>query len=374
MQVEYAGYGSVSRIYSVAEEKGIKRVFVVADRGAYGTSGAQAALEACFGKEAISSFDDFESNPRIEDLEKGIDALRKCEADAIVAVGGGTAIDLAKMANVLAMEEHGPLDFVLNERRISKPGRLLIAIPTTSGTGSESTRFAVVYVDKEKHSLEHDCLLPDVAIVDPALTASMPPVLTASTGLDALCQGIESLWSVRSTGESMNYAREAIRLALRHIEKAVVSPDRESREAMSLAAHLSGKAINISKTTGPHAFSYYFTSYHDIPHGHAAALTLGNFLVYNNDVSDKDIADARGVEHVRNVMAELYRLLGAADGISAREKFRSIIRKIGLEHVIAKTGFSLNEELQSLLSRINIDRLSNNPRKVTESAVPMLVS
>ena len=116
------------------------------------------------------------------------------------------------------------------------------AIPTTAGTGAETTQFAVLYVGGIKHSLDHPRLRPDVAIVDPALTMSVGPRATAASGLDALAQGIESIWSGASTAHSRRYAARAVRLALACLERAVADGAREAREGMSLAAHLSGRA------------------------------------------------------------------------------------------------------------------------------------
>jgi alcohol dehydrogenase class IV len=300
--------------------------------------------------------------------------FRAKPADAIIGVGGGTAIDMAKLVNICATEDKPAIGFVKKETGITKPGKFLIAIPTTSGTGSEATCFAVVYVNKKKYSLEHRFLLPDYAIVDPDLTLSMPERLTAVTGLDALCQGIESYWSIRSTPESTGFAGEAIRLCIRYLKKAVLAPDKESRERMALAAHLAGKAINVTRTTGPHAFSYYFTSYHDVPHGYAAALTLGSFIAYNSEVTEVDVADARGAGHVKQVMENLYSLMGAADASGAGDLVQSLIKDIGLSTSLRSTGFSPETEMDAFLSEINPDRLENNPRKVTKEAAEIIVA
>jgi alcohol dehydrogenase class IV len=373
-QEEYFGYESISKLSAIAREKKIKRVFVVADKGAFRPSGAEKAIRDAFREDSIVVFDDFEANPGIEAIDRAITARRQCGADAVIGAGGGTAIDIAKIVNVLSRESSPALSFVTKEKNITKQGTPLIAIPTTAGTGSEATCFAALYVDKKKHSLEHAYLLPDYAIVDPALTESMPEKLTAVTGLDALCQGIESYWSVRSTEESMGFATEAIRLALRYIERAVKSPDKESREGMSLAAHLSGKAINISKTTGPHAFSYYFTAHHGTSHGHAVGLTLGNFIVYNSTVTEEDVADERGIGHVKRVMEDLFMLLGVTGADAAREKILSLMKEIGLAMSPTDIGFSVEHEMEAFLSEVNIERLENNPRKVTKDAMPGLVT
>jgi alcohol dehydrogenase class IV len=162
-------------------------------------------------------------------------------------------------------------------------GKPLIAIPTTSGTGTEATCFAVVYIDKTKYSLKHSSILPDYTIIDPTLTHAMPPLVTAATGMDALAQAIESYWGVKSTHESQAYAREAITLTLAYL-KAACQNEVEARDAMSRAANLAGKAINLTETTACHAVSYPITSYFNVPHGHAVALTLASMFGYINNL------------------------------------------------------------------------------------------
>src|SRR5690606_25840825 len=149
-----------------------------------------------------------------------------------------------------------PRSVATGDSLVERDGPPLLAVPTTAGTGSEATHFAVVYIDGVKHSLAHPLLRPDLVILDPLLTYAMPPGLTAATGLDALSQGIEALWAVGATTKSVGYAARAVELAAGALETAVIAPDRTARRAMMEAAHASGLAIDISKTTAPHALSY----------------------------------------------------------------------------------------------------------------------
>ena len=161
-----------------------------------------------------------------------------------------------------------------NKAEISSPGKKLIAIPTTSGSGSEATHFAVVYVGGEKFSVAHPIyMLPNVVVLNPSLTYSMDSYQTALSGVDAFAQAMESYWSVNSTEESKKYSIEALELIIEHLPLAVNYND-NSRDIMLHAANLAGKAINIAKTSGAHAISYVLTSKFNIPHGQAVALTL----------------------------------------------------------------------------------------------------
>jgi alcohol dehydrogenase len=236
-------------------------------------------------------------------------------------------------------------------------------VPTTSGTGSEATHFAVVYIDGEKYSFAHPDLLPDVALIDPKLTWSLPPRTTAACGLDALCQCIESIWAVGSTEKSIEVASEGFALAFKHLEKAVLKPDAETRLAMAKAAHLSGKAINISKTTAPHALSYGITSRYGVPHGMAVALTLGAFLEYNYEVNSTDCTDPRGMDFVKNRIDHIIALTDSNSPAQAAGKVRSLLGAINSPVTLKDAGIP-KSELQALSESVNIERLSNNPRQI----------
>ena len=163
----------------------------------------------------------------------------------------------------------------------------------------------------------------------------MPPTITADTGLDALCQAIESLWSVQSTSESIDYATQSIRLAWKHLEAAVLHPCEEDRRAMSQAAHLAGKAINISKTTAPHAISYTITSKFGVAHGRAVALTLGALLAFNGEISDADCTDDRGAEYVRQTVHTIVNLLGFETVRETEHGFRKFLVSIQMfEYIV----------------------------------------
>jgi alcohol dehydrogenase class IV len=138
---------------------------------------------------------------------------------------------------------------------------------------------------------------------------------------------------------------------------------------MMRAAHLAGQAINISKTTGPHAVSYTMTSYFGVPHGHAVGLTLGEFLVYNSQVSEKDVNDPRGAAYVRDTIATINNLLGTSSATAARDKITALMRSVGLETRLSELKIHGAENLNLIADSTNYERVVNNPRKVTRKAV-----
>jgi alcohol dehydrogenase class IV len=321
-------------------------------------------------------FSHFELNPKLEDVQRGIEIYRNFEPDVVIALGGGTAIDLAKLIGTLSVQKGAERskcsrDIAMGVAAIEVEGKPMIAIPTTAGTGSEATHFAVVYVDGEKYSVAHPSMLPDYAIVDPTLTESLPKRITAATGLDALCQAIESIWAVAATEESMGYAQEAARLAFDHLAAAVNAPTPEARRAMFRASHLAGKAINITKTTAPHALSYFLTSRYGVPHGMAVATTLRAMLEFNADVTDDDCVDPRGATAVRERIARILNVLGTDcvdEACSAISSLLSLVECPTLKEIL------VNGDLMAVVDSANIERLSNNPRRVSREQLIEVLS
>ncbi len=372
---EYLGNGSAVELRKIIGYHKPKRIFLVTGKLSYKNSRASDIVEPSFGRTDFVRFSDFETNPKLSDIERGIEFMRETDSDLVVAVGGGSVMDVAKSINVLSANKGNPLDYILKKIEIENKGKPLVAIPTTSGSGSQATHFAVVYNNKVKYSLAHpDFMLPDYAIVDPRLTFSLPKEVTASAGMDALCQAIESYWSVKSTQESKKYAKEAIKLAMANLNLVVNSPDEKSREAMAMAAHLAGKAINISQTTASHAVSYPITSHFGVPHGAAVALTIPEMLVYNANVTKEDSLDKRGVEYIQSIIKNLVKFLGCKSVEGASNKLRSLTKNIGLETRLSKLEIDNNGIEIVVKEGFNPDRVKNNPRLLTEEALRQILN
>ena len=364
--------GAAGCVASILDDLAAESVLLVADEQALRHSGAEAALASALAPRRVDRFTQFELNPKIADVERGVALFRRALADVVLAVGGGSAIDIAKVIGACGVHEGKPCDYVLGRRQLERAGPPLVAMPTTAGTGSEETHFAVVYVDRQKYSLAHEVLLPTHAIIDPLLTHSLPPRITAASGLDALCQAIESMWAVGATDESLDYATCALRLAIDHLEAAVRNPTPPARRAMAEAAHLAGKAINISKTTAPHAFSYALTTQCNVPHGMAVALTIGPLFVYNSRVEESDCLDPRGAAHVRARIAQAVELLGAASPVDAHHRLESLLRAVGCPTRLQAHGIA-REDYGPLIEQVNVERLANNPRALDGAALAKLL-
>lgn len=332
------------------------RVFFVCGDTTWAKSGAAERVESLVahaGLILLHRFAAFDPNPKTESVDAAYALARECRTDLLLAIGGGSAIDVAK----------GVLDRFLAEGGVQSP--LLAAIPTTAGTGSEATRFSVLYKDGKKLSLDRPELRPSLVVLDPALTTSLPPYTTACSGLDAIAQAIEALWAVHSTPDSDAFAQEALTLLLPAIQAAVKTGNDFARACMLRGANLAGRAIDITRTTAAHAFSYAFTTAHGIPHGHAVWLSLPAVARYNAAVTDADCQDPRGAAFVRERLALVARrVTGSADPAALPDALRAISAGIGVENDPFNLGVANVTELRVLFSQANLERMANNPRAI----------
>lgn len=294
-------------------------------------------------------FSKFTPNPVYEDIVMGVELLKKENCDFIVAVGGGSAIDVAKCIKLFSV-----LDSSVNylKQEFIKSDMGLIAVPTTAGTGSESTRYAAIYYQGEKQSITHNCIVPDYAILEYKLLETLPEYIKKSAMMDALCQGIESLWSVNSTEESFEYSKKAIKLILDNLDDYIWSNNSKAMKNIMLAANYSGRAINITQTTAAHAMSYKLTSIYGIAHGHAVALCLPSVWTFMNTHPERCI-DPRGSSHLERVFNILNKLFEVDNTDHAISKFYTILYKLGLD--------KSQDYLSDLCDSVNLDRLKNNP-------------
>jgi alcohol dehydrogenase class IV len=362
----YIGYGTYKKLSDILHKHSPNNIFLVTGDRSYEYSGAERLLSKIINKYNYIRFYDFEQNPKLEDIKRGTDLFNKSRCDFIVAVGGGSVIDTAKSISVLACHEGPAEDYIKNGSKLSNKKIITAILPTTAGTGSESTHFSVVYIEKTKYSFAHSSMLPNYAILDPTFTETLPKYITACTGMDALCQGIESFWSVNSTEESRDFSRQSIQMVMKDLIKVVNDPDKNSRENILVASNLAGRAINIAQTTAAHAISYPITSFFNIPHGHAVALTLPYLIEFNYYISQENLQDRRGVEFVRNIMKELLDILAVNTAEEAKDKIITIMKMINLETSLTRLGIDEKGIEIIIKNGFNPQRIRNNPKIITE--------
>ena len=268
------GAGSAQQITAIAAEFG-QRPAVITDTTLAALPEVKSVIAQLPG---AALYTEVEPNPTTSNVDEAATLLREHRADVVVAIGGGSPLDCAKAAAVLACSGDAHIRPYHSEGKVLPHERLpLIALPTTAGTGSEVTPFSVLD-DREKGikgPIAGDALYPAVALVDPALTYSLPKFVTACTGLDALSHAIEGYWSRGHQPICDHLALEAARIIFANLENVLTTPDDfAAREAMSYAALLAGMAFQMPKNAMVHACSYPLSNRFHLPHGAACAFTM----------------------------------------------------------------------------------------------------
>lgn len=359
----------IDKLPGILQEVGCQKLFLVID-SSYPFLNIKDSIEALPVEKV--KFSDFTPNPLYEQVCKGIELLKESKCDAILAVGGGSAIDVAKCIKlaVLAKEGNAALIPPLVSTRVECDGSKIpiVAIPTTAGTGSESTHNAVMYYKRAKQTVTNDGVLPDYAILEPSVLKTLPLYQKKCTMMDALCQGMESWWSVNSTEESYEYSRKTIELIMANWRKYIFENDDEAASNIMLAANYGGRAINITATTAAHAMSYKITSLYKIPHGHAVAVCLPEIWEYM--IGHLDIClDNRGQDYLNSIFNNIAKTMGAESPSEAIVIFRDMMTQMELANPIANKR---EEELSVLSTSVNPVRLKNNPVELSESVIRSL--
>ena len=346
--------------------KGATKVFVVCD-SSFPFLNIKSDIEN-MGKPHVL-FSDFTPNPLYEQVCKGIDLFLITKCDCILAVGGGSAIDVAKCIKLAVLAEEGKSAIIppLVSQRLPIDGAKIpfIAIPTTAGTGSESTHNAVMYYEGAKQTVTNDGVLPDYAVLEPSVLKTLPLYQKKCTMMDALCQGIESWWSVNSTEESYEYSRKTVELIMANWRKYIFENDDEAAAQIMLAANYGGRAINITQTTAAHAFSYKITSLYKLPHGHAVAVGLPVIWEYMLGNMDKCI-DARGQGYLADIFKQITLSMGCDNTMQAISQFREMMKDMELKNPVAGNR---DEELKVLSTSVNPVRLKNNPVELGKNSI-----
>lgn len=311
----------------------------------------------------VVRFSDFQPNPLYESVVEGVKAFKESGSNQIIAVGGGSAMDVAKCIKL-----YSNMDDSLNylEQKIIPNDVRLLAVPTTAGTGSEATRYAVIYYNGVKQSVTDQSSIPSMVLMDSSVLESLPVYQKKCTMMDAFCHSIESFWSVNSTDESKSYASEAIRLILANYRDSFENLG-DGNANMLLASNLAGKAINITQTTAGHAMCYKLTSLYNVPHGHAATMVnrvLWPWMIKNTD----KCVDPRGQAYLKSAFVDIARTMGVDTAEEAVEKFASLYDELEL----MKPSDVKENDFGILKTSVNPDRLKNNPVKLDVDTIERL--
>ena len=306
----FFGAGELGKLSERLAELGLRRCVVVCGRHF-----APRAQELCDSLDALCAvYGEVEQNPQLSGVIETVRLARQYNADAVIGIGGGSAIDTAKFAAAIAPDGGEAIEYYRGERAFSRKRLAVVAVPTTAGTGSEVTQVSVISHGTEKKTINDPAFMPLAAIVDPELCLSVPPRTTMNTGLDALAHALEGFWSVNHQPICELMTAEAVRLVLENLEKACRDGgDINARSAMSYAALLGGLAFGQPKTAACHACSYPLSEDYHLPHGEACAFTLDSLVRINADERLEALCRSvglSGTEELAGRIAYLKRLGG----------------------------------------------------------------
>ena len=347
-----------------------ERILVVTDDGLVKLGLIDAALDSLRANAKVEVFSEVEADPSRATVEKAVSLARDMEATGIVGFGGGSSMDVAKVASLLAGSNED-LDEAWGVGNAKGPRLPLVLVPTTAGTGSEVTAVSIITVENdEKRGVVSPVILPDVAVLDPDLTLGLPAHITAATGIDAMVHAIEAYASKSPNNNpvSRTLAVEALRLLGRNIETAVRQPhDRDARGAMLLGSMLAGQAFANSPVAAVHALAYPIGGIFHVPHGLSNALVLPHVLRFNAAERANGSADlyAELAPHAFPDLGERG-TQGRAEVFA--ERLAALASDLGLETRLREVGVGEGDLPRMARDAMLQTRLLvNNPREVTES-------
>lgn len=352
------GSGALEKLQEITEQTGGRRGILVTSPSQIRNGAAELIKQKTEGT-IIRVFSGVRPNPDILECRKVSELIREVHADFIIALGGGSALDTAKAAAVFSQGDKTAGEYYHHPSELPQSGIPLIAIPTTAGTGSEVTGVAVISNRKErtKKSIGSKQFFPDYALVDPQLTWSVPPAVTASTGMDVLCHALEGYWSVNHQPVSDALAVQALKTVFQYLPQLHEDPQNHfAREKMSEASLLAGLAFALPKTSAPHACSFPLTTHLGIPHGEACAMTVSQFLLFNA-VGEKD-----------GRIAALAGELGMTSPEQLAVRIEELKILLGLRRDLSSFNLS-DDDIQLLAEESRLPNLKNNPVPVRHSDI-----
>lgn len=312
-ETSYHGAGAINNIVPEVTRRGFKKAFVCSDPDLlkFGVTQKVTKLldEAKFEYEIYS---DIKPNPTIENVKHGVEAFKNSKADYIIAIGGGSSMDIAKAIGIIIENpEFSDVRSLEGVAPTKKPCTPIIAVPTTAGTAAEVTiNYVITDVEKNRKFVcvdTHD--IPVVAVVDPDMMSSMPKGLTAATGMDALTHAIEGYITKGAWEMSDMFHLEAIRLISKHLRGAVNNTP-EGREGMALGQYIAGMGFSNVGLGIVHSMAHPLGAVYNTPHGVANAIILPTVMEYNAPATGekyREIARAMGVKGVDDMTQEEYR-------------------------------------------------------------------
>ena len=302
----YFGQGKFSHLDEILSELKVNSAVIACGR--HFAPEAQRIMDEIPQIKGI--FSRVEANPQLSGALETAELALSAGADTIIGIGGGSSMDTAKFAAAIACGDTADCEkYYHAEKPFPDRSLRIIAVPTTAGTGSEVTQVSVMSNGTEKRTINNPVFMPDVALVDPVLSSSVPPKTTMITGLDALAHALEGFWSIYHQPVSDLMATESVRIILSVLEKAYLDgTDMEARTDMAYAALLGGLSFARSKTAASHACSYPLSEDYHMPHGEACAFTLDSFVKINADERLEELCRKAGLEGTAELASKIHAL------------------------------------------------------------------
>jgi alcohol dehydrogenase class IV len=350
-------FTSIDNFRIFLKEERSNKILIICGEKSFKKSGANKLLAGLLINKKVQFYFKKSSHPNHIELQEIINQIKLFSPDLIIAIGGGSVLDYAKIANVLTKSKKLEEEIINSTYKVEKKFTKLVAIPTTAGSGAEVTPNAVIYVNKIKHSVEGEKLKPDYFFLLPELVIGASKKIKSSAGFDAIAQAIESLISKKSNEKSVVFAIKSLSISLKYYLDYLNKPNNENTSAMCLAANLSGEAISISKTTAPHAVSYPFTSIYNISHGHAVSLTLNKFLKFNYE----NLKKSNSIFDLKSRYKMIFDITKTNNMESLDLYLKNLKINANLENDFNKLGVNIMEDYSKIISGINTSKLSNNP-------------
>ncbi|MFC7735728.1 iron-containing alcohol dehydrogenase [Roseomonas sp. GCM10028921] len=350
------GSGTLSAIRPWVEERGLRRSLVVADA----FNAARVDLLGLPGE--VTVFGEVKPEPDLPNLEKVLAVAEAMRPDLVIGYGGGSAMDLAKLVAVLPGSGQ-TLHEVVGPERVRGRSAALIQVPTTAGTGSEGGTRSLVTdpATQNKLAVQSRHMLADLAVVDPDLTMTVPPAVTAATGVDAMAHCAEAFTSRKSHPIIDLYALEGIRLVGRFLPRAVKDgSDKEARAGLALASMYGGFCLGPVNTTAGHAVAYPLGTRHHIPHGLACALIFPHTLAHN----------APAVPEKTALVLEALGLPASRDPKTVLEGAHAFCERLGVEMRLSALRVP-HDDLGTMATEAHAIRrlLDNNPRDLSRDEI-----
>ena len=369
-ETSYHGAGAITAIPDEIKNRGFKKVFVTSDPDLV-KFGIVKKVTDLLDKAGIiySVYTDIKANPTIENVQNGVEEFKKAEADCIVAIGGGSAMDTSKAIGIIITNpEFADVRSLEGVAPTKNPCVPIIAVPTTAGTAAEVTiNYVITDVEKKRKFVCVDCHdIPVVAVVDPDMMNSMPAALTAATGMDALTHAIEGYITKGAWELSDMFHIKAIEIIGRSLRGAVKNTA-EGREGMALGQYVAGMGFSNVGLGVDHSMAHTLSAYYDMPHGKACATLLPTVMEFNAPATGekyKDIAIAMGVEGVDKMTQDEYRK-AAVDAV------KKLAEDVGID--CSLKGVVKEEDIDALAQDAFNDACRpGNPREVSVEQIKEL--